>query len=101
MPGQSNKLFDFRMRDGSRNFADLPETVFFDELRHIAKKFEGAKVNGFVTDWVTEVWLDFEYRGHQFSINNQYGDYWFFVENPECPDEILSEVIEYFQNFLT
>ena len=94
------KIFDFRMKDVSRNFADLPESVFFDELKKIAKKLEGAKVTGFVTDWITEVWLDFEYRGHKFSINNQMGDYWFFVENPSCPDEILLEVVRYFERFL-
>lgn len=88
------------MKDGSRNFADLPEVVFFDELREIARKFEGAHETGFITDWITEVWLDFEYRGHKFSINNQMGDYWFFVENPNCPDEILREVIEHFEKFL-
>jgi len=100
MTTQSNKLFDHRMKDGSRNFADLPETVFYEELREIAKKFEGATVTGFVTDWVTEVWLDFEYCGHKFSINNQYGEYWFFVENPSCPDKILLEVVEHFERFL-
>ena len=96
----SYKLFDFRMNDGSRNFADLPETVFFDKLREIAEQFEGAKETGFVTDWITEVWLDFEFREQRFSINNQQGDYWFFVENPDCPDEILMEVVEHFQKFL-
>lgn len=88
------------MKDGSRNFADLPEAVFFDELREIANKFEGAQETGFITDWMTEVWLDFDYRGHKFSINNQMGEYWFFVENPNCSDEILCEVMEHFENFL-
>jgi hypothetical protein len=94
------KLFNFRMHNGSRHFADLPETVFFDELREWAVRLSGAKEIGFLTDWVTEVWLDFEFRGQNFSINNQFGDYWFFVENPDCPDEILLEVIEYFQQLL-
>lgn len=97
----SHKLFDFRMRDGSRNFADFPETVFFDQLRDIVKQLEGATETGFATEWVTEVWLDFDFRVHQFSINNQHGNYWFFVENPECPDEILLEVVEHFQKFLS
>lgn len=88
------------MKDGSRNFAALPETVFFDELREIAEKIESAKETGFVTDWVTEVWLDFEYRGHRVSINNQMGEYWFFVDDPACPDEILMKVVEHFQKFL-
>lgn len=95
-----DKLFDFRMHDGSRNFADLPEVIFFDKLREIAKLLEGAAETAFVTDWVTEVWLDFDFRGYKFSINNQNGDYWFFVENPECPDKILLEVVEHFQSFI-
>ena len=90
------KLFDYRMEDGSRNFADLPETVFFDELRTHLKGLTGAVETSFLTDWVTEVWLAFDHRGHSFSINNQYGDYWFFVKDPACPDEILTEVIEHF-----
>jgi hypothetical protein len=88
------------MNDGSRHFAELPETVFFDKLREIAKRLEGATETGFLTDWITEVWLDFELRGHQFSVNNQFGGYWFLVENPDCPDEILLEVVEHFQKFL-
>lgn len=88
------------MNDGSRNFAELPETVFFDKLREIAKEFEGAAETEFVTDWITELWLDFDFRGHKFSINNQFGNYWFFVEDPECSDEILLEVVEHFQKFL-
>lgn len=97
---KSNKLFDIRMNDGSRNFADLPESIFFDKLHEHAKAFINAEVTGFVTDWVTEVWLDFEYRGNKFSINNQMGEYWFFVENPNCPDEVLLEVLEYFEILL-
>jgi len=88
------------MCDGSRHFADLPETVFFDVLREITGKFAGATETAFVTDWITEVWLDFEFRGQRFSINNQQNGYWFFVENPDCPDEILLKVVGHFQKFL-
>lgn len=96
----SSELFDIRMHDGSRNFADLPELIFFDRLREIAKQLAGATETAFVTDWVTEVWLDFDFREHRFSVNNQNGEYWFFVEKPDCPDEILLEVIGHFQEFL-
>ena len=94
------ELFDFRACDGSRKFAELPETVFFDVLRDHTPKLKGALITGFITDWVTEVWLDFEYRGQKFSVNNQFGDYWFFVENPGCPDEMLLEVAEHFSRLL-
>lgn len=91
------RLFDFRMKDGSRNFADLPETAFFDELRVHAATLSGAVETGFATDWVTEVWLDLEYRGHRFSINNQMGEYWFFVNEPDCPDDILADIVRHFE----
>ena len=94
------KLPDFRTCDGSRNFAEFPETVFFDVLRDHAAKLKGALVTEFITDWVTEAWLDFEYCGQKFSVNNEFGDYWFFVEDPNCPDEILLEVAEHFRGLL-
>lgn len=37
---------------------------------------------------------------HSFSINDQFGDYWFFVDNPNCPDEILERVLAHFQVLL-
>lgn len=86
--------------DGSRNFANFPETVSFERLREIVKQFEGTKEISFVTDSVTEVWLDFEYQGYKFSINNQNGDYWFFVEDPACPNGTLFKVVKHFGNFL-
>ena len=95
-----DKLLDIKMHDGSRNFTDLPETVFFEVLHEHTKKLDGAKVTRFVSDWITEVWLDFEFRGHKFSVNNQFGDYWFYVENSSCPDKVLLEVCEYFRKLL-
>ena len=93
-------IFDIRMHDGSRHFADLPETCFFDKLREYAPTLAGVTETGFITDWVTEVWLDFDFCRHQFSINNQHGDYWFFVEDPECPEQILRAVLDHFRLLL-
>lgn len=90
------KLFDHRMADGSRNFADLREIAWFDTMRAHLSKLGGSMKTRYVTDSVTEMWLDFEFGGHRFSINNQYGWYWLFVENPKCPDAILSAVAEHF-----
>jgi hypothetical protein len=95
-----SELLNLTMNDGSRQFAEISETVFFDKLREFAKSLKGAKETDFITDWITEVWLDFEYRGNKFSINNQFGEYWFFVRNPICSDEILIEVYEHFRNLL-
>ncbi|HEX8247613.1 MAG TPA: hypothetical protein VF599_05560 [Pyrinomonadaceae bacterium] len=88
------------MKDGSRHFADLPEVVFFDEFADHVEKLEDAEITEFITDGVVEMWLDFEYRGHHFSVNNQFGDYRFFVQDPDCADEISLEVCDHFRRLL-
>jgi hypothetical protein len=93
-------LLDIKMNDGSRHFVDLPEVVFFDEFADHVEKLENAEITEFITDGVLEMWLDFEFHRHLFSVNNQLGDYWFFVEDPDCADEILLEVIDHFRKLL-
>lgn len=93
-------LLEMKMNDGSRHFVDLPEVVFFDELCEHAEELRGAEITEFIADGIVEMWLDFKFRGHKFSVTNQFGDYWFFVENPACPDEILLEIIEHFRELL-
>ena len=78
----------------------MPEVVFFDEVADHVEELEGAEISEFLTDGVIEMWLDFSYRGQEFSITNQFGDYWFFVSDPHCPDEILLEVIDHFRVLL-
>lgn len=88
------------MHDGSRHFAALPETAGSDELVSHLKKLEGARKTGFLTDFITEVWIDFTYGGQSFTINNQYGEYWFFVRNPSCPEQLLLKVALHFSQLL-
>lgn len=87
------EIYDMRMRDGSRHFAALPETEPWESLHEHVKRLEGVSDAGMITDEVTEAWIDFRYRGHEFSINNQHGDYWLFVEDPACPAEVLEAVL--------
>lgn len=91
---------DFRTKSGARHFVDLPETAFFDDFADHIEKLDGAEITEFVTDGVVEMWLDFEFHGHKFSVNNRFGDYWFFVEDPNCPEEILFELINHFRQLL-
>ena len=93
-------LLENKMNDGSRHFVDLPEVVFFDELYDHTEELDGARITEFITDGVVGMWLDFEFHEHEFSVTNQFGDYWFFVKDPECPDEILFEIIEHFRQLL-
>jgi hypothetical protein len=81
------------MHDGSRHFGDLPRTVLWYDLRDHISTLKGATITGFLTDDVTEAWIDFTYEGQQFSVNDQFGEYWFFVDDPHCPEKVLEEVL--------
>jgi hypothetical protein len=85
--------------DGSRMFGSLELPVLWDTLRTHAEKLPGVRVTGFVGNGV-EVWIEFAYRGYAFTVNNAVeGEYWFFVEDPGCPDEVLVEVLGHFRRW--
>jgi hypothetical protein len=65
------------MGAGSRHFAGLPQPVTWYQLRDYLAALPGGELTGFVTDHVTEVWIDLSYQGYHFSVNDQYGAYWF------------------------
>lgn len=88
------------MHDGSRQFADIPQLVSYDRLREHAAMLKGAVEKAFVTDHITEMWLEFDYEGHCFSVNDQMGEYWFFVNDRKCPDDILLAVLKHFQELI-
>ena len=99
------RVFDQRMNDGSRHFASLPEdydphTPQWDRIREHVAKLEGATLTSFVTDRVTEAWIDFTFHEHAFSMNNQQAQWWFFVEDPTCPDTLLERVLDHFAGLL-
>jgi len=93
------QLLNDRMKDGSRNFILLPQTVPpFRLIPHILTLW-GAFPTAYVPS-LAESWINFRYRGHKFSVNNQFGDFWFFVEDPSCPAEILERVANHFAKLL-
>ena len=89
----AERLANMIMNDGSRYFGSIPQTVLWYDMRDHVGTLPGAEITGFVTDDVLEAWIDFTYRGHNFSINDQYGEYWLFVDDPGCPDDILWAVL--------
>jgi hypothetical protein len=93
-------LLNFAMHDGSRKFGELPQTVPWDRLRRHLEMLPGATVTNFITDEITEAWIDFSFRDQRLSVNNQFGDYWFFVEAPQAPDETLEAVLTYCRSLL-
>jgi hypothetical protein len=95
-----NDLLKSKIKSGARHFADMPEVVFFDELYDHTEELDDAEINDFRMDGVIEMWLEFEFRGQRFFVGNQFGDYWFLVENSDCPEEILLEVAGHFRKLI-
>ena len=93
-------LLNIIMNDGSRHFGELPQSILWHELRDHLRKLKGIVITQFLTDGVTEAWLDFTFQGSNFSVNDQFGAYWFFVSDPNCPDENLEAVLAHCQAVL-
>lgn len=84
----------------SRHFVDFPEVIFFDEFYEHVENLPGAEITEFEADGTFEMWLEFVFRENRFFISNKLGDYRFFVEDEECPEEILLEIAEHFRQLL-
>lgn len=94
------RLIDLRQNDGSRHFGSLPFSRSWESVRDHVAQLGGARLSGFLTDGVTEAWIDFELAGWRFTINNQLGEYWFSVADPSCPDSLLRSVLTHFAGLL-
>lgn len=93
-------LLEAKIKDGARHFVDMPEAVFFDEFADHVEELDGAEITEFLTDGVVDMWLEFDFGGHKFSVTTRFGDYWFLVEDADCPEEILIEIIDHFRQLL-
>ena len=93
-------LIDDRMHDGSRNFALLPQSHSPLWLLFRILALPGAVPTAYLPSLTAGSWIDFRLKGYEFSINNQYGDFWFFVRDPTCPEAILTAVVAHFEKLL-
>jgi len=93
-------LTDIRMHDGSRHFASFAQSCDWYSVRDHVAKLSGATLTGFLCDDVTEAWIDFAYSEYAFTINNQFGEYWFFVNDPRCPEPALRMIAKHFGDLL-
>jgi hypothetical protein len=74
--------------------------VPWHRLRKHLKALPGLELTGFLTDRITEGWLDFTYGGHRFTVNDQFGEYWFFVDDPTAREELLRGLVRYCERLL-
>ena len=89
-----------KLPENARHFVDFPEVIFFDEFHDHLEKLVGAEVTEFLMDGTLEIWLEFTFLDNKFFVNNRFGDYWFFAEDPECPEDILLGIANHFRTLL-
>lgn len=88
-------LTDIRMHDGSRDFLSLPVRRTPQQLKNSLKGLRHVRGVKLAQD-VVESWLSFSWHGWEIAINDPFGEYWFFAENPETPEPILEEIRDHF-----
>ncbi|MDI1314401.1 hypothetical protein [Prosthecobacter sp.] len=93
------EFLDKCMADGSRLFATTQESISWAELRRHLEQLHGVEILQFMTDGVVEGWLDFSYLGHQFSVNDPMGEFWFFVEDPTSCSFPISELMSHLRKW--
>ena len=89
-----------KLPEDALHFVDFPEVIFFDEFSDQLETLEGSEITEFEMDGTFEMWLEFTFRENKFYVNNRLGDYWFFVRDPKCPEEILLEIAGHFRKLL-
>ena len=88
-------LLDHRAQDGSRCFGAIPQTVPLQRLRWHLAAIPGLTFGTVVPNDEVDAWMEFTFAGHRFTVHDPYGEYWFFVEDPEAPDLLLRMLMEH------
>jgi len=86
------------MKDGSLLFAEISEGITWEQLKYHIEGLEQLYIMDFLTDGVTEAWLDFYYYGQIFSIHSpMMGGYLLYAKDHNCPAFMLMELIVHFR----
>ncbi len=94
------KILNVVMTDGSRYFGALPQRTLLEEVYSRAGELPGANVHSSLADCNNAAWIDFEYAGYHFAVNDQCGEYLFFAKSHNCPDTVLAQVMDHFAALL-
>ena len=92
-------ITNFISHDGSRHFLSLRQSIPSDALVAAMKAMPDIAINKFI-ETIPESWIDFDFRGHKFAINDQFGEYWFFVKDAACQENILLSLRDRFATIL-
>ncbi len=101
-PKKMTKNNDFENGKASerRHFVDFPEVVYSDDLADHIAELPSCEITRFEADGIVSAVIEFEFAGHKFEVNNDFADFRFYVEDPECDEDILLELINHLRQLL-
>lgn len=95
-PGLSMKVhyLNERMADGSRLFAVTAEPCPWARMHAWLQQVEGLTLGGPPLEGLDEVWADFRYLNHDFTVHAVPGEMRFFVGQGEATTLVLNFLLE-------
>lgn len=91
------KALDEKMEDGSLLFAELSSEISWVDLRNHFERIDQLLIMKFVTDGITEAWLDFYYYDQHFTIHCPLDIYLVFAQDYDCPAFMLNDLLAHFR----
>lgn len=92
----NRKILDITMHDGSRFFYSREVKLHPLFLRYLIGSLDGIQLIGDpLIDPTGECWFDYEFWGEHFSVHEYTPrEFWFYCNNPNCRDQILSAFVD-------
>ncbi len=84
----------------SIRFYQHPQTCFWHEVRERLSALEGVRITCAVDDPVIGSWIDFNFRGHEFTIHGEAGTFVFSAVAGNPPDALCAEIQSHFETLL-
>jgi hypothetical protein len=83
-----------------RKFAELPFSRPWRDIRRRVEHLEGVRVTRFTPD-ERNAWLVFDYGGFEFCLHDHGAIVQFTVNNFDCPEALLNDVLHHFSEYLS
>lgn len=83
-----------------RKFAELPLSQSWQSILGRVEQLNGARVRRFTSD-EHDTWIVFDYGSYEFCLHDVGSVVQFSVNDFDCPEALLNEVLHQFSEFLS
>jgi len=83
-----------------RKFAELPFSRTWQDIVSRVEQLDGVWVTRFTAD-EHDTWLVFDYGAYEFCLHDRGSAVQFTVNDFDCPETVLNNVLHHFSEFLS